>query len=178
MPTFTRVVLALAVFHLMPIANAPAQSGAEPIVARIRQEVQRIDALRLRAQHTIRLEGFSAEGGEARVFFEGGRVVKIETTHFGESGRTAETLYFRGGFLIFAFQRSMRYDRLFGRVQSTEEDRFYFDRNRMIRWLGPGRKLVPRSNLRYSGEQADHLRFAAALLSAARSRARTLDAEE
>lgn len=105
-------------------------------------------------------------------------MAKIAMTHFGESGRTAETLYFRDGSLIFAFQRSMHYDRLFGWAQSTQEDRFYFDHNRMIRWLGAGRKLVPRSNPAYSGEEADRLLFAAALLAAAQSRGRTLDAPE
>lgn len=177
MPKLVRLLLALAVIPLLAHA-APAQPGADAAIARIRQEVQRIEALRLRARHTIQLEGFSAEGGEARVFLEGGRVAKVEAMHLGESGRTAETLYFRGGALVFVFQRSMRYDRLFGRVRSTEEDRFYFDRNRMIRWLGADRRVVPRSHARYAEEEADHLRLAAQLLSAARSRTRTLAAPE
>jgi hypothetical protein len=176
MPTLTRLLLALAVIPFLPHA-IPAQPGADAALARIRQEVQRIEALRLRARHTIRLEGFSAEGGEARVFLERGRLAKVEAMHFGESGRTAETLYFRDGALVFVFQRSIRYDRLFGRVQSTEEDRYYFDRNRMIVWLGPDRKPVPRSHPRYSEEEAHRLRFAARLVSAVRSRARTLAPE-
>jgi hypothetical protein len=170
MPTFIPILLALAVVT----QAAPAQPGVEAIVARIRQEVQRIDVLRLSAQHTIELEGFSLEGGEARVFLEGGRVARVTATHLGESGRTVETIYFRGGSPIFVFRRSMRYDRLHGRVRSTEEERFYFDRNRMIRWRGADQKLVPRSNPKYAEEEADHLRFAAQLLSAARSRARTI----
>ncbi len=177
MSAFTRLVLALAAVPLMMHA-APAQPGVEAVVARIRQDVQRIEALRLNARQRIELEGFSLEGGEARVFVEGERVVKVTATHLGESGRTLETLYFRGGSLIFAFRRSMRYDRLHGRVQSTEEDRFYFDRNRMVRWVGGGRKLVPRANPRYAEEEADNLRFAAQVLAAARSRARTLTAPE
>ncbi|HEX8671107.1 MAG TPA: hypothetical protein VF710_04435 [Longimicrobium sp.] len=174
MPTFIRVLLAL----VLVTQAAPAQPAVEAIVARIRQEVQRIDALRLTAQHTIELEGFSLEGGEARVFLEGGRVARVTATHLGESGRTVETIYFRGGSPIFVFRRSMRYDRLHGRVQSTEEERFYFDRNRMIRWRGADQKLIPRSNPRYAEEEAGHLRFAAQLLSAARSRARTISRGE
>jgi len=177
MSAFARVILALAAVPLMMQA-APAQTGVEAIVARIRQHVQRIEALRPAARHRIELEGFSLEGGEARVFMEGGGVAKIAVTHLGESGRTLETLYFRGPSLIFVFRRSMRYDRLHGRVQSTEEDRFYFDRNRMVRWVGGGGKLVPRSNARYAEQEADNLRFAARVLAAARSRASTLTAPE
>ncbi len=173
MPNFIPILLALAV-----VTQPAAQPGVDAVVARIRQEVQRIDALRLTAQHTIELEGFSLEGGEARVFLEGGRVARVTATHLGESGRTVETIYFRGGSPIFVFRRSMRYDRLHGRVQSTEEERFYFDRNGMIRWRGADRKLVPRSNPRYAEEEADHLRFAAQLLSAARARARTISRGE
>ncbi len=180
MSTFIRVLLALASVPVVELAAAPAsaQPGAGAVVASIRREVQRIEALRLNARHTIRLEGFSAEGGEARVFMEGGRVARIAVMHFGESGRTAETVYFRGGSPIFVFRRSMRYDRLFGKVQSTEEDRFYFDRGRMIRWRGAGLKLVPRTEPAYVGEEARHLRFAAQLLAAARSRASTISAAE
>ncbi|HEX8452464.1 MAG TPA: hypothetical protein VF647_10225 [Longimicrobium sp.] len=174
MPTFIRVLLALA----LVTQAAPAQPAVEAIVARIRREVQRIDALRLTAQHTIELEGFSLEGGEARVFLEGGRVARVTATHFGESGRTVETIYFRGGSPVFVFRRSMRYDRPHGRVQNTEEERFYFDRNRLIRWRGADQKLVPRSNPRYAEEEAGHLRFAAQLLSAARSRVRTISRGE
>jgi hypothetical protein len=163
---------------------SPAMAQARParvdaIIAGIRRDVRRIDALGPRAhRHTIALEGFSTEGGEARVYFEGGQVARIAATHLGEAGRTSEEFYFRGGALIFAFRRASRYDRPFGNVRGTEEDRFYFHRNRMVRWRGHDQKLVPRANRAYRDEEARNLRLSAALLGAARSRARTLAAPE
>lgn len=166
-------------FVQAPAPRKRAASGADAIINGIRQDFQRIESLGPRAhQHTIALEGFSTEGGEARVYFESGQVAKIAARHMGESGRTSEDYYFRGNSLIFVFRRSSLYDQPFGNVQSTEEDRFYFDRNRMVRWRGSDQKLVARANPAYSSEEAGNLRFAAALLSAAQSYAPTIAAAE
>jgi hypothetical protein len=166
-------------FMPVPAAQAPRTTGTKAAIDRIRQDFQRIEALGPDAhQHTIALEGFSSEGGEARVYFEGGRVAKIAARHMGESGKTAEDYYFRGNSLIFVFRRASHYDQPFGNVQRTDEDRFYFDRARMVRWRGSDQQLVARGNPAYAEQESGHLRFAAALRDAAKSRAPTLVAAE
>ncbi|HEY0152909.1 MAG TPA: hypothetical protein VGB92_12985 [Longimicrobium sp.] len=156
-----------------------AASGADAIIDGIRRDFQRIEALGPGAhQHTIALEGFSTEGGEARVYFEGGRVAKIAARHLGETGRTSEDYYFRGNSLIFVFRKASTYDQPFGNVQNTEEDRFYFDRNRMVRWRGGDQRLVARAHPAYADEETRNLSFGAALLAAARSYAPALAASE
>ena len=154
-------------------------SGLDAVIAGIRRDFQRIEALGPDAhQHTFALEGFSAEGGEARVFVENGGVAKIAVSHLGEMGRSLEDFYFRNGSLIFVFRRSQGYDRPFGQVQSTEEDRFYFDRGRMVRWRGANQNVVPRGNVEYPEQEENHLRFAERLLDAARSHSPSLAAPE
>ncbi len=151
-------------------ARARPATGTEAVIEGIRRDFQRIEQLGAHAhRHTIELQGFSTEGGEARVYFENGRVAKIATKHMGEMGRTAEDYYFRGNSLIFAFRRASTYDQPFGNVRSTEENRFYFDGGRMVRWRGSDQRLVTRRNPAYGQEEAYHLRFAAELLAAAQS---------
>lgn len=166
-------------FMPAPAVQKRRATGTEAAIDHIRQDFQRIEALGPDAhQHTIALEGFSSEGGEARVYFEDGRVAKIAARHMGESGRTAEDYYFRGNSLIFVFRRASQYDQPFGNVQRTDEDRFYFDRARMVRWRGSDQKLVARGNPAYAEQESGYLRFASALRAAAQSRTPSLVAAE
>jgi len=81
-------------------------------------------------------EGFSLEGGEMTAYYSGKQIMKIAAIFYGESHRTTCDYYFHEGRLIFAFQKRFNYkEPLSGKVVSTEEDRFYFNDDNLIKWL-------------------------------------------
>jgi hypothetical protein len=149
--------------------TAPAPD-TEAAIAAIRRDFQRIEALGPAARAgEFALEGFSTEGGAAQFFREGGRVVKIAVQHQGEMGHRLEDFYYRGDSLIFVFRRDAQYHRPFGEVRSTEENRFYFDGGRMVRWVGPGGKRIAIHDPEYPAESTNLLALGARLLAAARA---------
>ena len=98
------------------------------------------------------LSGFSAEGGELVAYVDGASVVKMAATHLGETGRSFEEFYYRGGGLVFVFYRRETYDApMSGKVSKTAEERFYFAGGRLIRWreVAPGRGEYPEAQARH-----------------------------
>jgi hypothetical protein len=123
------------------------------------------------------LSGFSAEGGELVAYFDGAAIPKIVATYYGEMGRTIEEYYFGNGKLIFVFWKVFHYDRpLSGKVVRTEESRFYFVNDQLIRWLDENEKQVPSSTPEFQEQQKDYIETSAKFTSGARSRARVIEA--
>jgi hypothetical protein len=63
-------------------------------------------------------------------------------TFYGETGRAIEEFYFWDGRLFFVLRTQAFYDQPFGRVVRTEQNRFYFERGRLIQWLDAKNKPV------------------------------------
>lgn len=125
------------------------------------------------------LSGFSTEGGELAAYFDGGAVVKITATHFGETGRSFEEFYYRDGKLFFVFHRRETYDvPLSGRVSKTAEERFYFNDGRLIRWLDSRGRAVAPGRGEYREAQARYLDSSKQFLEGARSAKSTVEARE
>lgn len=123
------------------------------------------------------LSGFSLEGGELIAYLDGPAVVKIVANHYGEGGRTREEYYYSNGKLIFVFQKESRYDRpLSGKVVRTSENRFYFENDRLIRWLGEDGKPVASGGAEYQEKQNEFLETSRKFVDAARSKASTIEA--
>ena len=93
------------------------------------------------------MTGFSAEGGTLVAFYEGDALRKLVATYLGESGKASEEYYFWDGQLFFVFRTDSTYDKPFGTVVRTDENRYYFANARMIRWIDEsndqGRQLEP-----------------------------------
>jgi hypothetical protein len=125
------------------------------------------------------LSGFSAEGGELVAYFDGASVVKVAATHLGETGRSSEEFYYRGGELVFIFHRRETYDApLSGRVSKTAEERFYFAGGRLIRWLDSrGRSVAPGRD-EYREAQARYLDGSRRFVDGALSPNSTIEAPE
>lgn len=80
-------------------------------------------------------EGFSLEGGEMTAYFSGKQLMKISAVFYGETHRTNVDYYFNEGKLIFIFQSRGNYNQpMSGKIVSREEDRFYFNEDKMIKW--------------------------------------------
>jgi hypothetical protein len=123
------------------------------------------------------LSGFSLEGGELVAYFDGPAIVKIVATHYGEGGRTVEEYYYANAKLIFVFQKEQRYDKpLSGKVVQTQENRFYFASDRLIRWINEAGKPVPLGQADYQQKQDEYLETSRKFVDGARSRNSTIEA--
>jgi hypothetical protein len=76
---------------------------------------------------------------------------KMVATFYGETGRAVEKYYFWNGRLFLVLRTRWHYDqplgsqvlnRKPGTVAGKEQDRFYFQEGRLLRWLGRGNKPV------------------------------------
>lgn len=123
------------------------------------------------------LSGFSLEGGELIAYFHGPAIVKIVANHFGESGRASEEYYYRNGKLIFVFRKDYRYDRpMSGKVVSTQENRFYFQNDRLLRWVNEDGKQIAPTIDEFKQKQDEYLESSSKFLDGARSKNATIEA--
>jgi hypothetical protein len=92
------------------------------------------------------LDDQSAEGGELKKFYEGESLRKVKLTFYGETGKAMTEFYFLNNTIIFCFKRTYYYNMPISeeksKVDKVEEERFYFNKLIMIRWIGPNGKIV------------------------------------
>lgn len=120
------------------------------------------------------LSGFSAEGGTLVAYFHGPSIMKMSAVYFGETGRASEEYYYWNGKLIFVFQKEERYDKpLSGKVVSTKENRYYFDQDKLIKWIDESGKEVTD---RQSAED-QYLKSSKELSEGARSKQATVESK-
>ncbi|WKV11807.1 hypothetical protein [Marivirga harenae] len=85
----------------------------------------------------------SSEGGELIAYKDSKEVRLIEASYYGHMGKTEAEFYYLNGQIYFIFLKEFRYNMPpteLGYDQdktTTEESRFYFWDNRMIRWINP-----------------------------------------
>ncbi len=137
----------LAALFFISGLTASAQFGASDTtrqIMSIRQQYAAINARAARYRKVKKeLSGFSLEGGELIAYFDGAAIVKIVARHFGEAGNTVEEYYYRNGQLIFVYEKVSLYNRpLSGQVVNVVENRFYFNDDDLIRWIGEKGKQV------------------------------------
>ncbi len=90
-----------------------------------------------------------------------------------------DEFYYRGGELVFVFQRRETYDApLSGKVSKTAEERFYFADGRLIRWLDNRGRAVAPGRGEYQEAQARHLDSSRRFVEGAHSKNSTIEAPE
>ncbi len=123
------------------------------------------------------LSGFSLEGGELIAYFDGPAIVKIVATHYGEGGRATEEYYYAKGKLIFVFRKDYRYDRpMSGKVVATQENRFYFYNDGLVRWIDEMGKPVPPGMAEFPLKEDEYRESSIKFLEGARSKNATIEA--
>jgi hypothetical protein len=123
------------------------------------------------------LSGFSLEGGELVAYMDGPAVVKIVATHYGEGGKAVEEYYYQNGRLIFVYRKDSIYDRpMSGRVVRTEENRFYFSNDRLIRWIDGSARQVNPDTSEYRQKQNEILETSTKFVNGIRSKNTTIEA--
>ena len=80
------------------------------------------------------INGFSAEGGTLRGYFDASQLQKIRAEFLGETGRATEEFYFANGEPVFVYRVDEWYDRpLSGRVVRRIATRYYLSRGQILR---------------------------------------------
>jgi hypothetical protein len=135
-------VLVCFLFVTASIHAAP--SAAEEKIKVIRAQYSEIEASLKQCRQVKRdLPGESAEGGELTGYFKNSSLLKLAAKFYGETGNALEEYYFWNGRLVFVLRTESRYTApMSGRVQSKSEERFYFDDDKLIRWLDAKKKPV------------------------------------
>lgn len=118
---------------------------------RIKYSDTRTNILHLHTKIIERLDE-STEGGQAKGYFDNGKLKLIEVFWLGETGKRIIEYYFNNGQLIFAFNQHFDYNRpiywdeetatengdseFFDPKKTTvKEDRYYFNDKKLFLWL-------------------------------------------
>jgi hypothetical protein len=178
----TKRILPIAIASLVFSAGwgewvAASHAQTEDSIQSIRQQYAVINKHAARYKKVKKqLSGFSTEGGELVAYFDGSAVMKITATYYGESGRDNEEYYYQDGKLIFVYRKDSTYDRpLSGRVVRTKENRFYFQNDRLIKWINENGKEVSPDD-EYQQQQDEYLGTSSKFLIAVRSKSPTIEA--
>ncbi len=164
------------VLGLTAVAEPVSSQTPDPIPA-IRKQYSAINKRAARFRKVRKeLSGFSLEGGQLIAYFDRGAIVKIVSRHFGEGGNTTEEYYYANGQLIFVFERISYYDRpMSGKVIRTIENRYYFQDNKLIRWIDEnGNSVSPNEDYRL--KETELLERSNKFLAGARSSKRVVEA--
>jgi len=156
--------------------SAVAHPQSEAQISSIRSQYAAINKRATRHKKVKRqLSGFSLEGGELVASFEGAAIVKMVAIHYGEMGRTLEEYYFSNGKLIFMFAKVFHYNRPMGKVARTAENRYYFNNDQLIRWIGENGKQGDLTSEDSAAKQKDLLESSNLLTAGARSKNSTIE---
>lgn len=118
----------------------------ETIISEIRKEYIKINTDSSRYKLIQKdLNGESAEGGLLKKYFYNDTMQKASTIFFGETGKLTLDYYFKKGKIIFIYEREDRYNvPIYGnksKVGATKENRYYFNGQHLIRWIGDDGKI-------------------------------------
>lgn len=121
-------------------------------VREIRQEVAYIQSGLSSLQKTQRiLLGFSTEGAAVTAFRENADIRMITIESLGEMGKYLSDFYFENEQLIFSHVRVISYGGHIMEIPEgkdlkddiAEEDQFYFDDGKLIKWLNFEKQILP-----------------------------------
>ncbi len=156
----------------VPADIIPTSSHAEGSIQTIRERYATINRSAAKYKSVKKkLSGFSAEGGELVAYFDGPKIMKIVASHFGEGGKAVEEYYYWDDSLIFVYRKDSIYDKpMSGKAARTAENRFYFDKGRLIRWIDENAKQVAVSNSEYLENEKNYLQLSREFADGARSK--------
>jgi hypothetical protein len=131
-------------------ARAATAAAVFRIRARFDQVESAVEAGRL---PSIRKEisGVRGDSAYATLYLSGNEIPKVRARIFANGNRTSYQAIYDGGRLVFMFRTVDRLDP--SGPQRLDEQRYYFDGGRMIRWLGSGGEVSSTSAEYVDAEQ-------------------------
>ncbi|MBS1660030.1 MAG: hypothetical protein JST68_03155 [Bacteroidetes bacterium] len=135
-------ILSLLLIGCLVYGASRAQDSVAIYISRIRAEYQRINSMSLKK---VRVEekNEASEGGEVFKYYSGDSLMKMTSSYMGAIGRQGSDYYFSGGELVFELVTDYHYDGyMTGKIKRKEENRYYFYRRKLIRWINEKGKIV------------------------------------
>jgi hypothetical protein len=168
------VLSALMLTTCLGMNNSSAQNRQPTVAEKLREIRAQYGTIKheLPTYHTIEREltGFSTEGGTLKAYVDRDQIKSIVAVFYGETGRSyAEYYYDDAGELFFVFQKESRYDKPFGKIVHAREERLYFDRGQLIRWLRDANKQVSPNRPEYQEREKSILEVSGRLVETVRS---------
>lgn len=127
-----------------------SQDNTEALIQKIRKDYALINADT--AKYRVKkadIEGQSTDGGESTKYFDGKALRKAVLWFYGETGRSRIEYYLTDGQVFFAYAREYEYDKPYyvngSKTARIEENRYYLNNGRLIRWLDGKGTLVDKS---------------------------------
>ncbi|MGO4294468.1 hypothetical protein [Chitinophaga sp. RAB17] len=156
----------LAAFFSLP-PSLFSQDTTALILRDIRNKCREINA----GKHTYRKVGVdpsgeTSEGGEATGYFYKDGIVLIEERMYWESGKSQRSIYYNNGAPVFIFLKESTYNVPFyvatfnSKLTKVTEDRSYFYKGKMIRWIDAGKKVFSARDNMYTEKEARALSLA------------------
>lgn len=166
----TGLVVAGAVLSLT-LVSPPSPAGAQDSIRARYAQINR-DLKRYTRVETDLMDE-STEGGRLTAYYFKGAPRKLVARYYGETGRATEEYYFWNNSLFFVLRAEERYRNPIGvdsspTVRSRQEDRYYFARGRLTRWVNPRGRQVPVDRVDARQRELEVLNDARRLLALAR----------
>jgi len=149
-----------AVFILLFLVVSSCKKKQEDILANISKKTEQINA-KLKEYTLKQVDDIvSVEKGVVVGYFRDEEAKKVNTQHFGEKSRTFTEYYFDDGMLIYVrseeyvYNKPNTYTEEVARAANDtdwyddkktklEINRYYFDKNKLIKWTGADKSDVP-----------------------------------
>lgn len=152
---------------LLVVTVMPSVSHADDntTILRIRKQCQTIDN---RAHQYVKKErellGESTEGGALVGYYQSGKLRKLVANYYGESGRAVEEYYLIEGKPVFILRTDFRYKSPIyinanATIAATTKERFYFEGEHLIRWIGTDGKLNALTTPEAKDQERKHMQY-------------------
>lgn len=148
--------LALSFMLFLICSSSIAQNQIQSIREHFKYVNDNISSMRIEKSKTF---DESTDGAEITKYFNEERCVKIRLEYFGETGKLFREYYVSNDELLFVFDQEYNYNMPYymDSVRAAQsgfdqwfdpsktnllESRFYFDNDKMIRWINPSGKHI------------------------------------
>lgn len=164
--TYLSAMKFLSLLLYIPLFHVCIQ---EDILQNIRQKYAAINA-NIKTYSMVEMDPpeSSAEGGSLTGYFAKDTVKLIVEMYYGETGKKRTESYFDKGRIIFIHSTLHHYNNPpitspdFDPADSwIEEERFYFDKDKMVRWIDTGKNIIRIKDPAFINKEKILLKYAA-----------------
>lgn len=132
-----------------------ADNNSNNIIANIkRQYVEINSSINKYKQREKDIQGESSEGGVIIGYYYRNELKKISVRYYGETGNILVECYLNNNMPFFILESESSYDKPIyidgATIVAVTENRFYFHKNELIKWIMPGNKEVKKNAKSFS----------------------------
>jgi hypothetical protein len=141
-----KFIFSLMLMLLVISGRSQVDSNTVEVIKQIRTEYAKINSIKLDCKRQD-LNDMSTEGGEIQKCYDEHGLRKAVLIFYGETGKSEVEYYFKNNNIIFSYAKEDKYNAPIymkegGKILSSSVSRFYFDDEKLIRWLDNDNKIV------------------------------------